>query len=444
MTPRIRKQDPFGNERAEDRLTQALQTHDGFLGAPKDDASGYTVLGARLYDPEVGRFLSADPVLDLADPVQSNGYAYAHNNPVTLSDPSGLSVALTPSERAAALAGAGLSAAQVAQAQADAGRSMMSVILAASWHVLAEFIGLNDAIACFGGDLWGCGSLIADAVPWGKLFKLPKLWGAINKAISAVQAWRTAKQAAERVLALARAAETAFQNAKRLAAERAKKAAQLKKKASEKVNTTSNRAVNQTKKTGNAPQKQAQAAANPKGASSGSNGGGKSSGGDSKPGGSDGASSRSNGGTTGTGDYMDGAHNYTAGGHSVSYTETATAVGSDSRTLRNLANVRNDGMHDVVAHGTRDGYVDLDGEITNGGQLVDAIRANPNYQEGQACRLIVCHSGVSGVGQQVADELNVPVLAPTDRVGTNPLRGPGQNPLVDNGGGWVTLRPRGR
>ncbi|MGA3563507.1 ricin-type beta-trefoil lectin domain protein [Melissospora conviva] len=301
MTPRIRKQDPFGNERAEDRLTQALQTHDGFLGAPKDDASGYTVLGARLYDPEVGRFLSADPVLDLADPVQSNGYAYAHNNPVTLSDPSGLSVALTPSERAAALAGAGLSAAQVAQAQADAGRSMMSVILAASWHVLAEFIGLNDAIACFGGDLWGCGSLIADAVPWGKLFKLPKLWGAINKAISAVQAWRTAKQAAERVLALARAAETAFQNAKRLAAERAKKAAQLKKKASEKVNTTSNRAVNQTKKTGNGPQKEAQAAANPKGASSGSNGGGKSSGGDSKPGGSDGASSRSNGGTSGNG-----------------------------------------------------------------------------------------------------------------------------------------------
>ncbi|MFI6164720.1 LamG-like jellyroll fold domain-containing protein [Micromonospora haikouensis] len=147
---------------------------------------------------------------------------------------------------------------------------------------------------------------------------------------------------------------------------------------------------------------------------------------------------------SGSPDYMDGAHNYTAGGHSVTYKETATAVGSDSRTLRNLANVRNDGMHDVVAHGTRDGYIDLDGEITNGGQLVDAIRANPHYREGQACRLMVCHSGVSGVGQQVADELNVPILAPTDRVGTNPLRGPGQEPLVDNGGGWVTLRPRGR
>ncbi|GAB1695070.1 LamG-like jellyroll fold domain-containing protein [Krasilnikovia sp. M28-CT-15] len=143
-------------------------------------------------------------------------------------------------------------------------------------------------------------------------------------------------------------------------------------------------------------------------------------------------------------DYMDGPHNLTAAGHPVTYSRTATAVGSDPRTMRNFQNVRNTGMHDVVAHGTSDGYVDLNGEITNGGQLVDAIRANPHYREGQACRLMVCHSGVSGVGQQVADELNVPVLAPTDRVGTNPLLGRGQDPVVDNGGDWVTLHPRRR
>lgn len=69
-----------------------MQNNTGFLGAVRDDASGYTPLGARLYDPAVGRFLCADPVLDLADPAQSNGYAYAHNNPVTHSDPTGLSV----------------------------------------------------------------------------------------------------------------------------------------------------------------------------------------------------------------------------------------------------------------------------------------------------------------------------------------------------------------
>jgi hypothetical protein len=139
---------------------------------------------------------------------------------------------------------------------------------------------------------------------------------------------------------------------------------------------------------------------------------------------------------------MNGSDNYTAGGAPVSYSRTSTAIGSDRATISNFSNVANNGMHDVVAHGTRDGFVVFDGEITNGGQLVDAIRANPNYQAGQACRLVVCHSGVSGVGQQVADELGVPVLAPTNRVGTFPSRGPGQEPFIDGGGTWVQLHPR--
>ncbi len=113
MEARIRKQDPFGNVRT-GAVSGYLRTNQGFLGAVRDDASGFVPLGARLYDPEVGRFLSADPVLDLTDPVQNNGFTYAHNNPVTHSDPSGLSVALTASETAAALVGAGLSSAMIA------------------------------------------------------------------------------------------------------------------------------------------------------------------------------------------------------------------------------------------------------------------------------------------------------------------------------------------
>ena len=140
--------------------------------------------------------------------------------------------------------------------------------------------------------------------------------------------------------------------------------------------------------------------------------------------------------------YMN-ADNVTAGGHDVSYSETATAVGSDPRTQNNMRNVKPiPGVHDVVAHGTPDGFLDLDGEITNGGQLVDAVRANPAYKQGMPCRLLVCHAGVSGVGQQVADELGVSVLAPNDRVGTMPALGPGQEPLVDNNAGWTPLRPR--
>ncbi|MDN3272579.1 RHS repeat-associated core domain-containing protein, partial [Streptomyces sp. MA15] len=302
MSVRIRKQDPFGNQRGADAIGVNFQAHTGFLGATRDDSSGYQPLGARLYDPVVGRFLSADPVLDLNDLLQSNGYAYAHNNPVTMSDPTGLAISLTASERAAALAGAGLSAAQVAQAQATMGKSLTSVIMGAAWSTLKDFIGISDAMACFGGDMWSCGSLIIGAIPWTKLGKIPSVLKAVDRTIDAIQAFRKAKKAAEAVLRAAKAAEAAALKAKKAAIEKAKKEAaqRAKKKAAEQAKRTSDKAVAQTKKTGNPVQKQAQAKSAPK-ASSVSNGsaGGKSGG--SKPGGNSGGSSRSKGGSSGSG-----------------------------------------------------------------------------------------------------------------------------------------------
>ncbi|WP_374227277.1 RHS repeat-associated core domain-containing protein [Streptomyces sp. JJ66] len=306
MAVRVRKQDPFGNQRGTDTVGAGLTTHTGFLGATEDNASGYTPLGARLYDPAVGRFLSADPLLDLADPLQSNGYAYAHNNPVTLSDPTGLAVSLTASERAAALAGAGLSAAAVAQATADKNRSIVSVIRGAAWGTLKEFIGINDAVNCFQGDLWGCGSLIIGAIPLGKVTKIPSALKAIGRTVDAILAWRTAVAAAKKTLAVANAALAKALKSKKAAIAKAKKAAQAaKKKAAEKAQTTSNKAVNTTKKTGNTVQKKAQAKSNPRASSVAKTHGTKraSSGtkSTSKPGGSSGASSRSKGGTSGSG-----------------------------------------------------------------------------------------------------------------------------------------------
>ncbi|MFD8049576.1 polymorphic toxin-type HINT domain-containing protein [Streptomyces chartreusis] len=62
-----------------------------YLGTGIDDsATGLTHIGAREYDQNVGRFLSVDPIMDIADPLQMNGYAYANNSPVSKSDPSGL------------------------------------------------------------------------------------------------------------------------------------------------------------------------------------------------------------------------------------------------------------------------------------------------------------------------------------------------------------------
>ncbi|GAA2932662.1 RHS repeat-associated core domain-containing protein [Streptomyces enissocaesilis] len=79
---------PFG----ENRGTNPTSWPDdkGFLGKPADTATGLTHIGAREYDSAIGRFLSVDPIFAPEDHESLNGYAYANNTPVTLSDPTGL------------------------------------------------------------------------------------------------------------------------------------------------------------------------------------------------------------------------------------------------------------------------------------------------------------------------------------------------------------------
>ncbi|GIF20871.1 RHS repeat-associated protein [Actinoplanes tereljensis] len=82
----VRRQTPFGGSRG---TGVTWPNTKGFVGGTVDN-TGLTHLGAREYDASVGRFISADPVHDLADPQQWNAYAYAGGNPVTFKDPTGL------------------------------------------------------------------------------------------------------------------------------------------------------------------------------------------------------------------------------------------------------------------------------------------------------------------------------------------------------------------
>ncbi|QCW76907.1 hypothetical protein EQG64_03340 [Streptomyces sp. S6] len=80
---------PFGGNRGTDSGTWPGTK--GFVGGiDETGTTGLVHLGAREYDPSIGRFISVDPVLDVADSQQMNGYNYANNSPVTLSDPDGL------------------------------------------------------------------------------------------------------------------------------------------------------------------------------------------------------------------------------------------------------------------------------------------------------------------------------------------------------------------
>lgn len=61
-----------------------------FTSERHDDSTGLLYLRAREYDPDLGRFVSADPVLgSLSKPQTQNRYAYVINNPLLYSDPTG-------------------------------------------------------------------------------------------------------------------------------------------------------------------------------------------------------------------------------------------------------------------------------------------------------------------------------------------------------------------
>ncbi|MFJ4836474.1 RHS repeat-associated core domain-containing protein, partial [Streptomyces sp. NPDC088747] len=85
-----RRLDPFGNPRGTQPTTTAWLGDKGFVNGIQDTTSGLTHLGAREYDPTIGRFISDDPVLELTDAQQIDGYTYAADNPLTGSDPNGL------------------------------------------------------------------------------------------------------------------------------------------------------------------------------------------------------------------------------------------------------------------------------------------------------------------------------------------------------------------
>jgi RHS repeat-associated protein len=84
----IRRQKPYGALRGG---TPAWPNQKGFVGGD-NDSTGLTHLGARDYDPVLGRFISVDPDFNKDDPQSWSGYTYADNSPITCSDPTGLRI----------------------------------------------------------------------------------------------------------------------------------------------------------------------------------------------------------------------------------------------------------------------------------------------------------------------------------------------------------------
>ena len=68
-----------------------------FTSEKHDDPTGLVYLRARQYDPEIGRFVSADPFLGSPSRPQTlNRYVYVVNNPMRFIDPTGEACSLAP------------------------------------------------------------------------------------------------------------------------------------------------------------------------------------------------------------------------------------------------------------------------------------------------------------------------------------------------------------
>ncbi|WP_330299403.1 polymorphic toxin-type HINT domain-containing protein [Streptomyces sp. NBC_00503] len=235
-----RASDPFGNERGTQPAPGAWANDKGFVGGTKEKATGFTLLGAREYDPTTGRFISPDPIIDPGDPQQWNAYAYSNNDPINKTDPSGLAWKCERGETGCAQTSTGedptpktktptstdsgtdTTALTESNKKVDEAKKKRDHLIDEVVDMVGDLIGYNDARDCFTkGDVMACINTALNFVPWGKLFKAVKIgikafkiYKEINKAYDAVheaergaaraaQAYSTAKKA----LKEARAAE---------------------------------------------------------------------------------------------------------------------------------------------------------------------------------------------------------------------------------------------
>ena len=100
---RVLAYDPFGERRKDNWLQQLdgaetdaladdlrMSTSRGFTGHENLDRTGFIHMNGRIYDPQLGRFLSPDPIVQAPAFSQSwNRYSYVMNSPMSYTDPSG-------------------------------------------------------------------------------------------------------------------------------------------------------------------------------------------------------------------------------------------------------------------------------------------------------------------------------------------------------------------
>ncbi|MGI5157296.1 DNRLRE domain-containing protein [Microbispora sp. CA-102843] len=219
---------PFGQRRGADDLPF---TDHGFLGKIEDDSTGLDYLSARYYDPATAKFITTDPLLDLRKPQWANPYGYAGNNPIGLSDPSGLAPQESDCDRRelpetgckaneeclklGKVKCAELQRNKAAKAQDDAWDAIVGIIKELG-KIAADELGITDGLNCvLKGDISACSNtalnLLSSLVggiagkvitryglpwKWKKAAELAtKVGNLAKRGLEAIKGWLNAKSA---------------------------------------------------------------------------------------------------------------------------------------------------------------------------------------------------------------------------------------------------------
>jgi RHS repeat-associated protein len=152
--------EPFGLELA--ASAPANETYK-FIGQYYESTTSLYLFGLRYYDPEIGRFISEDPILGSPQFSQTlNRYAYAMNNPLRLTDPTGSFIFIL----IIVLIVVGVSLGVAATLNEDVAKIMDPVMTALGFvPVIGDFLAApywvaRDASACgLKGDVISCATL---------------------------------------------------------------------------------------------------------------------------------------------------------------------------------------------------------------------------------------------------------------------------------------------
>lgn len=148
--------EPFGSQHEVPFNASAPEVFYSYTGHKYDDETGLLYLGARYYDPKLGRFITADTIVQNPyDPQTLSRYSYTSNNPINRIDPDGHKWSWKKFFGAAVGAIVGiLSAGALAPVIGAAFASLSAGAVGAISGAIGGALGGTISAAIGGGSLW--------------------------------------------------------------------------------------------------------------------------------------------------------------------------------------------------------------------------------------------------------------------------------------------------